>query len=75
MQNEVGTVHYNHLGLTKREAFAQTAQAALLSNAASMREIMTQISRVRVNKDEEFYRGTAEIAIDHADALLEALEK
>jgi len=60
-------------GFTKREAIAQTAQAALLSNTKSMQEIMAQCHRAR--KDEEFYRVTAEIAVEYADALLEALEK
>ncbi len=71
-ENDMGDSPVN-LGLTKRESFAQTTQAALLSNAKSIQEITAQCSRV--NKDEEFYRVTAEIAVEHADALLEALER
>ncbi len=49
-------------GLTKREAFAQSAQAALLGKAEFIQELTERDS-------------LAKMAVVHADALLEALEK
>ena len=60
-------------GLTKREAFAQTAHAGMLSSSKLMQDITAQCAKL--NKEDEFFRVTAEIAVDHADALLEALDK
>ena len=58
-------------GLTKREAFALSAQAAIIGG-----EVAKDITAACVDKgnDEEFWRVVAEIAIEHADALLAALE-
>ena len=60
-------------GLTKREEFARSAQAAMIGNAGLLQDITAACKSK--GKDDHYHRVIAEIALDHADALLIALEK
>ena len=63
-------------GLTKREFFASNAQNAIIGNADTLREI-TKATNSTSPKEREaaFLRVIARIAVQHADALLEALNE
>ena len=59
-------------GLTKREAFARSAQAAIIGGGVAA-DITAACNKA--GKEDDFFRVVAEIALEHADALLVALEK
>lgn len=68
---------YNHTeGLNLRQLFATNAQQAIVSNAQSLIEITKRVQKEDVkDKDDLFYKVVAGVAVAHADALIEALNK
>ena len=60
-------------GLSKREAFARSCHAALLGNNTILEAIKFGGNSARV-PDRVVLRLTAQLAVAHADALLEALK-
>lgn len=59
-------------GLTKREYFAAMALTGLLSNEAAMRSLSSAAGRASVYMTE--HQAASLEAVNHADALLKALE-
>ena len=68
---------YNHTeGMNLRQLFATNAQQAILSNADTMKEITNKVSGRRKEEQEAlFLKVVSSIAVLHADALIEALNK
>ena len=68
---------YNHTeGMNLRQLFATNAQSAIISNADTMREITNKVSGKRGEGQEAaFFKVVSSIAVLHADALIEALNK
>lgn len=61
-------------GLSKRELFATNAQKAIIGNADTLREITKAVNYHKLeDREGAFYRTVSAIAVDHADALIEAL--
>ena len=67
---------YQQDGLSKRELLATNAQNAIIGNADTLREITKATNSMpKDERDAAFFRAVARIAVQHADALLEALNE
>ena len=63
-------------GMNLRQLFATNAQQAIISNADTMREITNKVSgKRREDQEAAFFKVVSSIAVLHADALIEALNK
>lgn len=58
------------MSLTIRQKFAESAMKSIISNAATMHAICDYVKE----NGESFVERIAELAVDHADALIKELE-
>lgn len=67
---------YQQDWLLKRELFATNAHKAIISNADTLMEITRATNALpKHERDAAFFNAVARISVQHADALLAALEE